>query len=927
MRKLLLSLIAAVVATAVYAVPAIPTPLTFKQTDGSSITVRLVGDERFSTYLTTDGLALERAVDGDFYYKTATAVSKVRAHNVNARTQTELNYIKANSQQMQLQSLVPANLGGNNTARKAPALMATTDVPQTGSPRIPVILVQYSDFKLRSSNPVSTFESQFNTKTKSCLQYFSDQSRGQFTPKFDILGPVTLSQTRAYYGARTSSDNDAKPGSMVGEAVKQLTSVDWSLYDNDKNGSVDVVIILYAGPGEAQGASSDAIWPHQWYLSSAYYYGRSDYNAFSQNGVRIDKYACFCETSGSSDSRTTVDGIGTFCHEFSHCLGLPDFYETTYANGNFGMGNWSIMCSGSYLNNSATPAGYTAYEKEFMGWMSIPTAEANTYYTLKSMDKVDGEAVRIYNPQSSNEYYILENHQRTGWYAYQANSGLMVNHVTYSSTAWSNNTVNNSDPQRMTIIPADNDLGSRYSSSESGDLYPYNGNNKLTDSSAPAAVLNTGSKKLMGKPITEITKNSNGTVSFWFMKDFEKVVPTIQSVVPGDITISSFAVKWNSNANMRSFTFSVTGPDGYDKTFDIEENTITIEDLKPGTTYTCKVKAIYIDDSEGEWSKPVNVTTKGNPVLNAAVAETVTSNSFTASWQAMDDVQSYTLNVRRKGLTNYTLLMHETFDKCTTANTTNIASSLSKFTDNTGWSGKYVYQNVSGVSLASSSRAGNITSPSLDFSGYNGKVVVKIVAGTYNTVTDCSLTISADGATQSVVLPNNAQKEYTVVLNTNGSTSGDVTFTALPGKKVVIYDIKIYAGDADDLMESGAPRKAATVTGNVDEMYITGITDTSYNVQNLLDGASYQYRVKAVFNNNSESGWSNVEEVELKSTPTIPGDVNGDGSVDIADVNSLVSIILEQKSVADFPGKVDINGDGKVDIADINAIIAIILSK
>ncbi|MBQ0070052.1 MAG: M6 family metalloprotease domain-containing protein [Bacteroidales bacterium] len=588
MKKILLSLIAAIVATAVYAVPAIPTPLTFKQSDGSSITVRLVGDERFSTYLTTDGLALERAVDGDFYYRTATAVSKVRAHNVNARTQAELNYIQANSQQMQLVNLVPANMGGNNTARKAPSIKASSDVPQTGSPRIPIVLVQYSDFKMRSSNPVSTFNSQFNTKAKSCLQYFSDQSFGQFTPKFDILGPVTLSNTRAYYGARTSSgDNDAKPGSMVGEAVKQLTSVDWSLYDNDKNGSVDVVIILYAGPGEAQGADSNAIWPHQWYLSSAYYYGRSDYNAFYQNGVRIDKYACFCETSGSSDSRTTVDGIGTFCHEFSHCLGLPDFYETTYANGNFGMGNWSVMCSGSYLGNSATPAGYTAYEKEFMGWMSIPTAEANTYYTLNPISNSNSNAVRIYNSQSSDEYYILENNPKTGWYAYQASSGLMVNHVTYSSSAWNNNTVNNSNPQRMTIIPADNSLGTRYSSSESGDLYPYNGNNKLTDSSAPAAELNVGTRKLMGKPITDITKNSDGTVSFWFMKNFEKVVPTIQTVVPSDITISSFVAKWNTDENMRSFIFNVTGPDGYDKSFDnLTENTITVEDLKPGTTYT-----------------------------------------------------------------------------------------------------------------------------------------------------------------------------------------------------------------------------------------------------------------------------------------------------------------------------------------------------
>lgn len=924
MKKLFLILFAAFAVLSARAIPAIPTPLTYTQSDGSSITVSLMGDEWFSSYVTTDGYALERVANGDFYYKAAGTPSRIMAHNADKRSQVEKQFIEANATQLLFTGNAMAQQINKANARRAVAAKANADVPQKGSPRIPIVLVQYSNFPMRSSNPVSTFQKQFNTSTYSALQYFKDQSNSQYTPQFDILGPVTLSQSRAYYGARTSSDNDAKPGSMVGEAVKQLTSVDWSLYDNDKNGSVDVVIILYAGPGEAQGASGDAIWPHQWYLSSAYYYGRSDYNAFYQNGVKIDKYACFCETRGQYDSGTTVDGIGTFCHEFSHCLGLPDYYETTYANGYYGMGNWSLMNSGSYLGNSTRPAGYTAYEKEFMGWMSIPTAVANTKYTLNNIDSPNCNAVRIYNPQSTNEYYILENRGKTGWNEYQAASGMMVNHITYSATAWNNNTVNNSQPQRMTIIAADNRLTT---GSESGDLYPYNGNNKLTDTSTPAAKLNTGSVGLMGKPITEITKNSDGTVSFWFMKNYVKNVPVINAVDKNDITTTQFKVTWNTVENAKSYSILITGPNGYEVTAnELTEATYTAKNLTPGTTYTVKVNASYTDDSTGEWSKAVSVTTKSNPVMLAAEEELVDKTSFTAKWNALEDVASYTLHLRRADIANYLLLLHETFDKCTTTGSVSIGNSMKNYTDNEGWSGKYVYQNVSGVTLASSSSAGSITSPALDFSQFDGKVVVKVTAGTFGTATNCPLIISADGALETITLPDNNPTEYYVELQTKGNTNGVVSFSANKNLKVIVYDIQVYSGALEDVLAANAPRKAPQMTGNQDEMFITGITTNQYLVENLLQGASYRYRVKAFFTNGCESAWSNVEVANLKGAAT-PGDVNLDGHVDIDDLNCIIEIMLGNTAASTYEKRDDVNGDGKTDVDDLNIIIESILGN
>ncbi len=919
MKKLFFTFVASMAIITAQAVPAIPTPITYTQSDGSTITVQLIGDERQSTFVTMDGLALERSSNGDFYYKTTVATSNVMAHNAAERTQAELTYISENETKMQVAGAEFAEQR-SQAASKSPVRKVSTQTPQSGVTKIPIILVNFSDFAMRSSDPVSTFETQFNSTTgNSVYKYFYDQSQGQYTPQFDILGPVTVSQTRAYYGAQTSSANDAMPGSMVAEAVKLCTSTDFSQYDNDGDGDVDVVIILYAGPGQAQGATSDAIWPHQWNLYSAYYYGRSDYNRFTQNGVTINSYACFNETSGSSDSSTTVDGIGTFCHEFSHCLGLPDFYETTYANGYFGMGHWSVMNSGCYNNSSKTPCGYTAYEKEFMGWYSIPTAVVNTQYTLNDNTQSSDFAVRVYNPSSVNEYYVLENIQKTGWNAYARSSGLMISHVTYSASAWSGNTVNNSEPQRMTIFPADNTLTT---ASESGDLYPYNGNNSLTDITTPAATLNEG-QEYMGKPITDIT-NSNGKVTFWFCQDFVKNIPTVNAVAQEDIFIDNFTVTWNSVENALTYAIEVTDPDGnvVSSSEGLEDLTYTATHLTANTTYSVKVNVTYNDGSSSDWSSSVSVTTKANPVLLTADESQVTATSFVAQWEALPNVESYTLHVRRSGYVNYTELLHETFDKCTKVGTTNIGTSITNYVDNTGWTGRYVYQNVGGVSLASTSQSGSITSPALDFSGYDGKVVVKVVAGVNGDGTDYSLVLSGDGASSTITVADSVAEEYTAVLNTDGSTEGKVTLSALPGKKIVVYDVKVYGGDADDMMEQSAPLKAVSITGDSDEKTITGITTNQYLVEDLESGATYQYHVKAYYTNGCESSWSNVEEVQLTQS-SLTGDVNNDGIVDVEDVNAVINIILGDTT--DYDGRDDVNGNGVTDIEDVNALINIIL--
>ena len=504
--------------SAAMAVPAKPGIHTVTQPDGSTLQVVLSGDEWHHSFVTPDGYTIKRADDGFFYYVTTVGITKIRVNDAENRTEQENLFLKENNAQMTMQALYAAkfNSGKLRNKTKGVALKAASEVPTSGSPKIPVLLVQYSDISMKHT--LANFQSHYNTQTWSVLQYFTDQSKGAFTPQFDIYGIYTLNNNRQYYGGNNSSGDDQRVGRMVSDAISKAgNNIDWSQYDNDGDGYVDACIVVYAGPGEASGASSNTIWPCQWYLSA------SDYgNYVTRNNTKIDKFAVFCELNGNSDSGTTLDGVGTFCHEFSHCLGLPDFYPTDQSN-HFGMGDWSLLHGGCYNNNGDRPCGYTAYERNFMGWITLTTPVEGTTYTTATVD-AGGQAFKI-TSNNSNEYYIIENIQKTGWNQYAPASGLLVNHVNYSATTWNNNTVNNSNNQGMTIIPADNSLKVNYysgygyeydSSDEVGDLYPYGGNNQLTSTSTPAATLYNSSTNL-NKPITNITKNSNNTVSFTYM--------------------------------------------------------------------------------------------------------------------------------------------------------------------------------------------------------------------------------------------------------------------------------------------------------------------------------------------------------------------------------------------------------------------------
>ena len=476
--------------------------------DGTEVKAQLVGDEFLHYYVSEDGTKYVQDESTGLYRKMTDEVTAQRRSAVR----------RAQAQGRQKRML-----------RKAQA----SNVFQ-GTKKGLIILVQFTDSKFKSGHDLALYKRianevnySDNNFRGSIKDYFKAQSHGLFELDFDVAGICQLQHTYAYYG-KNSNDNDVRAGQMVAEAClwAHEHGTNFSKYDWDGDGEVDQVFVLYAGHGEASyDKDPDTIWPHMHYLSA------SDYGkALSLDGVTVDTYACSSELNGDGN----LDGIGTFCHEFSHCMGFPDLYDTSYA-GWFGMGDFDLMCSGSYNGDSKCPAGYSAYEKAECGWLTLKDmtdVEKETSIAGVQPMSADGDAYVIKNKGHEDEYYILENRQKTGWDSYLPASGLMITHVDYDADIWDWNMPNTSgkyedangntktnDHQRLTIFRAGKSTDEY---GDASDLYPYGSNNSLTKTSSPAAILyntNSNGSKYMHVAIKDIAIAADGTASFTLSKE------------------------------------------------------------------------------------------------------------------------------------------------------------------------------------------------------------------------------------------------------------------------------------------------------------------------------------------------------------------------------------------------------------------------
>ena len=486
MRKLLFAILLFSSVAYAWSVPARRITQIYTLQDGSQQELTLTGDEFGHCFLSADGRAFLMDEEG--------IMQPVSADEVRSRRQTR-------------------SLQRNSTRR------VRQNITFQGTKRGLVILVNFSDKEFVTRSPQLTLSRIFNEHgysegyfTGSVHDYFYDQSYGLFDLEFDVVGPYTLSHNMAYYGENNPNGDDKRAATMVAEACRLADKdVDFARYDWDSDNEVDQVYVIYAGYSEASGAPPSTIWPHEWDLESATSI-RDGEGAIRLDGTVINTYACSNELQGIRGSR--ISGIGTACHEFSHCLGLPDMYDTT--GKAFGMDCWDLLDYGCYNNDEYTPAPFTSYERMFCGWLTPivltgpATVEGLAPITLAPV------AFIIYNKANPNEFYMLENHQKQGWDSYSYGHGLLVIHVDYDEDAWYDNSVNDvASHQRMTIIPADNSLSGR---NLAGDPFPGTSNNtSLTNSTQPAATLynmNSDGQKLLSCPITNIQETATGLISF-----------------------------------------------------------------------------------------------------------------------------------------------------------------------------------------------------------------------------------------------------------------------------------------------------------------------------------------------------------------------------------------------------------------------------
>lgn len=582
-----------------------------QQSDGTYLWVQGHGDELLHWYSTKDGVLLYQQ-GTDFYIAKTEAYGAITstgqlAHEADGRSAKEMMLVASQDKDLFF------NATASNIARAKSVMEEILEgntpafFPHKGAPKVLVILADYADEKFiyddtatkhifdqyfnADGRPSSSYDTKthktycLNSNFGSVKKYFKDMSFGAFAPNFDVYGPVHLPQNMHYYGNSGNNRMDRFIPDVC-KAAKEQLSVDFSRYDSNKDGEVDLLCVIFAGySGSITGNSTDCLWPK----SGTHLCGPYD-------GVKIRRY-CISNELGGNPKKVTqyggaylFNGIGLFCHEFSHTMGLPDFYSTSsYAQcDNQGMEDWSVMDGGEYIPNGFGyyPTAYTAWEREALGWMDIETLTDKGTYKINSLTQGQddasaeykiGHAYRIYNDQDNtkNEYYILENIQPENWNKNlgmidRRPHGMMITHVNFSSSRFTSglsNTVNTEKGKpRMTILPADGTLPSSYTTSDfrknmNSQLYPGKCNVTTFDYQLPARTLTTiegrdttvtaypnpivyvGSDATMAyqKSLYNI-REENGTVYF----DFKEPTPT--AIRPIDI------IEQKENNDIRIFS-------------------------------------------------------------------------------------------------------------------------------------------------------------------------------------------------------------------------------------------------------------------------------------------------------------------------------------------------------------------------------------
>lgn len=549
----------------VYAVPAKPGLRTIVQPDGTTVQAELRGDEYCHFYVGADGKPMQKDAAGYLRYVVAAADGSVAltadaaaaadvqgAYRVLAAAGAAERVRMAAVDPADAAATVAANVRaaatGDPLPQKGMGLMMRQNFPTTGNIKSVVILVSYKDVDFTVTNPHDYYTRHLNQEgfsdysaCGSCRDFFVENSMGQFVPQFDLYGPVKLKYNRSYYGGDTGTRKDANAYRMVIEACDALdSSVDFSQYDLDGDGIIDNIYVIYAGQGQASYGGDDTVWPHSSTIT----------NGPVHDGVRIGRYA----TSNEWESGRP-DGIGTFVHEFSHVMGLPDLYETTYSTGSVTPGSWDTMDNGPYNDNGCRPPYYSAYERNALGWMDLKLVSEPETVTLPSIG-VSNEAYIIQTARD-NEFFLLESRMRHGWDLATPGKGLLVWHIDYDPNVFTQNMVNNNpNHQYVDIVECGGEKGA-----PAGYPFPGTGFMKKREISPAKNALQPWLGPVVSHSITEIyertRKDDISVMTFLINGGHSNEIGVPEALPATNLSATGFTASWTAADQAAAYALTV----------------------------------------------------------------------------------------------------------------------------------------------------------------------------------------------------------------------------------------------------------------------------------------------------------------------------------------------------------------------------------
>lgn len=621
---------------AAYAVPAKPGLRTVTQPDGTTVQVELRGDEFCHFYVGSDGKPMQLADDGYLRYVVADANGAVALTADAAAADTQAAYralaAKATAERLRMGAVDPAEAaaavadrvrtaseGDTETLpQKGMGLMGRQNFPTVGNIKSVVFLVKYKDVDFTVANPKEYYTRQLNQEgfseysaVGSARDFFIENSNGQFVPQFDVFGPVQLKYNRSYYGGNTSSRNDVNAYQMVIEGAAALDSeVDFSQYDLDGDGIIDNIYVIYAGQGEASYGDANTVWPHSSTIS----------NGPVHDGVRVGRYA-----TSNEWELNRPDGIGTFVHEFSHVMGLPDLYETTYSTGSVTPGSWSTMDQGPYNGDGCIPPYYSSYERNALGWIDLKVVGEPESVNLEHIG-ASNEAYIIQTARD-NEFYLLETRMRTGWDSETPGKGLLVWHIDFDQNVFNQNKVNN-DPthQYVDIVEAGGEKGAA-----AGYPFPGTGFAKKREISPVKNPLQPWLGPVVPHYITEIyertVREGSNYMSFLINGGSAAVAAPVANEA-SDLSAAGFTANWGTVDGAAGYALTVYAETpGSQENLNIPFGTETDKTvvLPEGWTFGGAANDVYTTASFCGEAKPSlkfneNGISLTSPLFNAEVA-------------------------------------------------------------------------------------------------------------------------------------------------------------------------------------------------------------------------------------------------------------------------------------------------------------------